>query len=85
MRLNYAKFEFIMPDNRVYSAWWYKNGITHDSPEPNRKYEVAIYRGGGYKVSYYTDHRICEKNSKEFINIYLKSLDPVEAKHNSST
>ena len=71
MEFNNAKFEFIMPDNMLYSAHWY---INKTAPDLKRKFEVSIFSGGGYKVSFYTDHRICEKNSKEFINKFLKSL-----------
>lgn len=70
MKLGKAVFEFVLPDDKVYSAHWYHNDT---APDTKRKYEVSIFRGGGYKVSFFTDHRICEKNSKEFIQQYLKS------------
>lgn len=72
MRLTKATFEFEMPNNKVYSAHWSINTGSYS----NLKYEVSIFRGGGYKLSYYTDNRICEKNSKEFIDAYLKTLQP---------
>lgn len=78
MKLDNANFQFMVPGNTIYSAHWYPNGSDSFSPQieqdKQRKFEVAIWRGGGYRVSYYTDHRICEKNSKEFVELYLKSL-----------
>lgn len=77
LKMDKAVFEFIAPDNRVYSAHWYPKGSDnysgyYDDSKTKRRFEVTIWRGGGYKISYYTDHRICEKNSLEFINRYLK-------------
>lgn len=69
MKLESAIFQFALPDNEIYSAHWSPNTT---APDMKRKFEVSIFYGGGYKVSYYTDNRICEKNSKEFIESYLK-------------
>ena len=82
MKLESAVFTFTMPNNEngwIYSAHWYPSGSDYynTTAKLNRKFEVAIFRGGGYKTSYYTDHRICEKNSKEFIERYLQSLKQI--------
>lgn len=42
--------------------------------EKGRKYEVSIFRGGGYKVSFYTDYNCNISNSKDFLNRYLESI-----------
>ena len=70
MKLTTAVFTFTINNTDTYSAHWYINTTAIDL---NRKYEVAIFYGGGYLVSYYTDHRICEKNSREFIEKYLST------------
>jgi hypothetical protein len=62
-----AAFDFEMPDNSIYSARWFP----HSSAEQKGTFEVAIYKDSGYRVSFYTDHRICEKNSMEFLQKYL--------------
>jgi hypothetical protein len=72
LKFSEAIFEFNIPhpdnENALFSAHWFTNKSSY---EPKRKYEVDIFSGGTYKVSYYTDHRICEKNSIEFIKKYL--------------
>lgn len=80
MKLEKVVFEFVMRDKRTYSAHWCPNTTAADL---DQKYEVEIYRGGGFKISYYSNRRICEKNSKEYIEEYLNSLSGKDAKWNS--
>ncbi len=75
MKLSKIVFE-VEIEGKLFSAHWYPNGSDgfqgYAELDKKRKFEVSIFRGGGYKVSYYTDHRPCEKNAKEFISQYLK-------------
>lgn len=65
-----SMFQFELNDKTLYSAHWTPNTT---APDLKRKYEVAIYRGGGYKISFYTDHQMNKTNSLEYIEKYLKS------------
>lgn len=78
MKLSKVVFEF-QEENHYLSAVWYPKGSDGYSGyaaldgEVGRKYEVSIFRGGGYKCSYYTDHAANKSNSIEFINKYLQN------------
>ena len=84
LNLTIIRFEFTAQDSRVYSANWHPKGSIYYSDfaaskdhEKNAKYEVTIHRGGGYKVSYYTDNAANKTNSIELIERYLKTARPV--------
>lgn len=77
--LNMVSFEFETPENkRLYTLKWFPVASEYYSASGHTekwkpKFEVAIYRGGGYKCSVYTQHRASITESKTILEKFLNS------------